>query len=51
MSIDPRQWEKRSINGEICGIHGCNNTPKMQCPQCKTHYCEEHKNIHKHKLE
>jgi len=51
MSIDPREWEKRSINGEICGILGCDSPPTIQCTQCKTHYCDEHRNIHKHKLE
>ena len=50
MSIDPREWEKRSMSGEICGILGCDNPPTIQCPHCRTHYCNEHKNVHKHKL-
>ena len=51
MSIDPREWEKRSESGELCGMLGCNNPPTIQCAQCKTHYCDEHKVIHKHQLE
>ena len=39
MSIDPREWEKRSESGELCGMLGCNNPPTIQCAQCKTHYC------------
>ena len=51
MSIDPREWEKRSESGELCGMLGCNNPPTIQCPQCKTHYCDEHKVIHRHQLD
>jgi len=51
MSIDPKTWEKRSINGELCGIIACDEPPIIQCPQCKTHYCNKHKTIHKHHLE
>jgi hypothetical protein len=50
MSIDPKEWEKRSVKGELCGIIACNNSPTVQCSQCSTHYCDEHKNIHKHPL-
>ena len=50
MSIDPKIWEERSINGELCGIIACDEPPIVQCPQCKTHYCNKHKNVHKHRL-
>jgi len=50
MSIDPREWEERSINGELCGIIGCNMPPSIQCPKCKAHYCNDHKDIHKHEI-
>jgi hypothetical protein len=50
MSIDPQDWEKRSECGEICGMLGCNNPPTTQCPECKTHYCDEHKVFHRHQL-
>ncbi len=48
MSIDPREWQERSINGELCGIVGCRKLPSIQCPECQTHYCNDHKDIHKH---
>jgi hypothetical protein len=51
MSIDPKEWEKRSIDGEICGMIACDNTPALQCFQCKTHYCNEHRDVHKHRLD
>ncbi len=51
MSIDPKTWEKRSIVGEICGIIACDNPPTTQCSQCKTYYCNEHKSVHKHRLD
>jgi hypothetical protein len=50
MSIDPKVWEERSINGELCGIIGCDESPSIQCSQCQTHYCNNHKNVHKHRL-
>ena len=50
MSIDPKIWEERSINGELCGIIACDEPPTIQCPLCKTHYCSRHKEIHKHSL-
>ncbi len=51
MSIDPKIWEKRSLAGEIRGIITCDNPPTAQCSQCKIHYCNEHKNLHKHRLD
>lgn len=48
MSIDPREWQERSIIGELCGVVGCSKHPSIQCPKCKTHYCNDHKDIHLH---
>ena len=47
MSIDPKMWEKRSVDGELCGFIACDKPPTVQCFQCKTHYCTEHKKVHK----
>lgn len=44
------EWKKRSERREICGIFGCENEPKVYCPNCGNWYCEEHKFIHFHAI-
>jgi len=36
-------WRSKSKAGELCGILGCFNEPKVGCSHCGNHYCDEHK--------
>ncbi|HEY6588084.1 MAG TPA: hypothetical protein VIY98_07310 [Nitrososphaeraceae archaeon] len=47
-SIDPIEWRNTSINGTVCGILLCRNSPILQCPRCSLHYCSEHVKTHFH---
>lgn len=53
--IDPREllssakkWANLSAQGLVCGILGCSDEPKNQCPMCKCHYCLDHIKWHFH---
>jgi hypothetical protein len=42
------KWSIQSMNGLLCGILGCQENPKNQCPICTGSYCYEHIKIHFH---
>ena len=53
--IDPKElndkvhkWSNESKKGLVCGIFGCQENPKNQCPICTGSYCYEHIKIHFH---
>lgn len=35
-------WAKKSKQGELCGILGCQAKPIVACTHCRHHYCETH---------
>jgi hypothetical protein len=41
-------WRNKSINGEVCAILGCKNSPNIQCSTCSVHYCSDHIGNHFH---
>jgi len=41
-----QDWSNRSMNGEVCGMLGCESEPKSKCPYCNHFYCYEHIKIH-----
>ncbi len=43
-----QKWGNESFQGHVCGIFGCQENPKNQCPICKGSYCYEHIKIHFH---
>ncbi|HYJ02951.1 MAG TPA: hypothetical protein VEW92_12130 [Nitrososphaeraceae archaeon] len=36
------------MNGIVCGVMLCRNSPILQCPKCSLHYCSEHVKTHLH---
>jgi len=48
MATNWEYWQNLSKDGKVCGIMGCGETPKNQCPICKEFYCMEHVGIHYH---
>lgn len=40
--IEVEEWKKKSENGEVCGILGCESKPTVSCPHCGNWYCEDH---------
>lgn len=40
--IQVEEWKKRSENGYVCGIFGCDGKPSVFCPHCSNWYCNEH---------
>ncbi len=47
-NVEIGEWKKRSERGEVCGIFGCEEKPKINCPYCGNWYCYEHGSIHFH---
>lgn len=50
LGIQVVEWKKRSESGDVCGILGCDDTPKVHCHRCGNWYCEEHSHIHFHSV-
>ena len=46
--MDWREWSNRSVNGEVCGILGCEEKPTSKCPLCNHFYCYDHISVHLH---
>ena len=44
--INWQEWSNRSINGEVCGMMGCEEDPTSKCTHCNHFYCYEHIKIH-----
>ena len=42
------EWKRRSENGEVCGILGCEDKPAIHCQNCGNWYCKDHSTIHFH---
>ena len=54
MKITSEEWKKKSENGDVCGILGCDDKPIVQCTLWKNWYCEGHKfmlNLPGHQIE
>ena len=43
-------WRNKSINGEVCAILGCKNSPNVKCSTCFVHYCSDHIGNHFHEI-
>ena len=41
-----QDWSNRSINGQVCGMLGCEGKPTSKCPHCNHFYCYDHIKIH-----
>jgi len=48
LSKKVEKWGEQSFQGLVCGIFGCQENPKNQCPICGGSYCYEHIKIHFH---
>jgi len=46
--IDTKYWSDLSMDGQVCGMVGCNGDPTSKCPNCNHFYCLEHIKIHFH---
>lgn len=44
--ITAEEWEIDSLQGNRCGVLGCDNGPHWKCPGCEHHYCNIHKGMH-----
>lgn len=43
--ISAMEWRDLSIQGKVCAILGCQDSPTIKCqiqPTCGVHYCQEH---------
>lgn len=45
---DTKKWGNLSAQGLVCGILGCSDEPKNQCPICNCYYCLDHIKWHFH---
>lgn len=42
------EWIKRSREGRLCSIFGCEQEPLTRCQKCANYYCNEHFESHAH---